>query len=102
MHSQHFAFIDGRPEARAAKTTLERQGFADGDRARLRSVAGELEVIVRGDKRLPEGLVTIYQGWWHKNGSVNRLTTDRISDMGEQAAFYDCFVRLEPASDESS
>ena len=36
----------------------------------------------------------MYEGWWHKSGSVNLLTTDYISDMGEQAAYYECFCRV--------
>jgi hypothetical protein len=43
--------------------------------------------------------VTIEQGWWHKSGSVNVLTSDRISEMGEQAAYYDCFVHVVPAAE---
>ena len=42
------------------------------------------------------GLVMIYQGWWHKSGAVNFLTAERLSDMGEQAAYYDTFCRIEP------
>ena len=32
---------------------------------------------------------------WHKNGSVNMLTTDEVSDIGDQSAYYECFCRLE-------
>ena len=37
----------------------------------------------------------IYEGMWHKSGSVNMLTTDEVSDIGDQAVYYECFCRLE-------
>ena len=50
------------------------------------------------ETHLPADAVMVHQGWWHHSGSVNVLTETRISDMGEQAAYYDSFCRLEPAA----
>lgn len=97
MHSQHFAFVDRRPTAHVHPRTVQRQGLAAGVPATVRSPLGSLRVTLHADERVAENVVMIYQGWWHQSGSVNVLTADRVSDMGEQAAYYDCFCRLEPA-----
>ena len=41
-----------------------------------------------------DGVALMYEGNWNKNGSVNFLTPDIISDMGEQTAYYDCFINV--------
>ena len=44
---------------------------------------------------LREDTVLIYEGWWDRlGGSVNRLTGDELSDMGENATFYDARCRI--------
>jgi anaerobic selenocysteine-containing dehydrogenase len=38
----------------------------------------------------------VYQGWWHGSGAaVNNLTSDRTTDIGKQAAYYDCLCRID-------
>ena len=96
IHSQQFAFVDGLPEASISCTGLARYGLEDGKPVRIRSRQGELTAIIRKDQRVIDDVIVIYQGWWHKSGSVNLLTPDALSDLGEQAAYYDCFVRVEP------
>ena len=97
MHSQHFAFVDDIPEAVVSPKTLQAFHLADGGCARVSSDRGALLVKIRCDSGAAANAVTIDQGWWHKSGSVNVLTSDRVSEMGEQAAYYDCFVHVEPA-----
>jgi anaerobic selenocysteine-containing dehydrogenase len=99
MHSQHFAFIDDIPEAVVSPETLHALQLTDGGRARVSSDRGTLLVRIRCDSGAAADAVTIEQGWWHKSGSVNVLTSDRISEMGEQAAYYDCFVHVVPAAE---
>ena len=98
MHSQHFAFIDDIPEAVVSPETLQTFHLEDGGCARVSSDRGNLLVRIRSDSGAAADAVTIEQGWWHKSGSVNVLTSDRISEMGEQAAYYDCFVHVAPAA----
>jgi anaerobic selenocysteine-containing dehydrogenase len=43
---------------------------------------------------IPDNLIMIYEGYWHHSGSVNVLTTDAYSDIGDQAAYYDTFVKV--------
>jgi hypothetical protein len=67
--------------------------------SRIRGDRGNLLVRIRSDSGAAADAVTIGQGWWHKSGSVNESTSDRISEMGEQAAYYDCFVHVAPAAE---
>lgn len=99
MHSQHFAFIDGIPLAVVSPEVLKRFRLTDGGHAKVSSRQGSLMVKIRCKDDAAADAVTIDQGWWHKSGSVNVLTSDRISEMGEQAAYYDCFVNVEPISE---
>jgi anaerobic selenocysteine-containing dehydrogenase len=99
MHSQHFAFIEDIPEAVVRPETLEAFRLTDGKRARVSSERGTLLVKIRCDSGAAANALTIEQGWWHRSGSVNVLTPDRISEMGEQAAYYDCFVHVAPVTE---
>ena len=99
MHSQHFAFIDDIPEAVVSPETLAAYRLTEGARARVSSDRGTLLVKIRCDRGAAADALTIDQGWWHKSGSVNVLTSDRISEMGEQAAYYDCFVNVEATAE---
>lgn len=91
MHSQHFAFRTERPTARVHPETLDGQGLADGAAARLAADAGEIDVTLHADPAVPRGTVAVYQGWWHRSGCVNTLTSALESDMGELAAYNDNF-----------
>jgi anaerobic selenocysteine-containing dehydrogenase len=99
MHSQHFAFIDDIPEAVVSPETLEAFHLEDGGCARVSYDRGNLLVRIHCDSGAAADAVTIEQGGWHKSGSVNVLTSDRISEMGEQAAYYDCFVNVEATAE---
>ncbi len=95
MHSQHFAFTDAAPTAYLCKASLQSYGLKDGQDALLTSPAGRLQVSVACDDGILPDLVVVYQGWWHKSGSVNALTQIRVSDMGSNAAYHECFCRIE-------
>ena len=97
MHSQHFAFIDGIPEAVVRPETLRDFNLTEGARTKVWSEKGKIIVKIGSDQSAAADTITIDQGWWHKSGSVNKLTSDHISEMGEQAAYYECFVNIAPA-----
>jgi anaerobic selenocysteine-containing dehydrogenase len=96
MHSQQFAFIATPPVVYANPGTLQRCGLRPDDRVRVCTPQGALRATVNSDDGVADAMVFIHQGWWHRSGAVNVLTNDGLSDMGEQAAYYDCFCRLEP------
>ncbi|WP_432663835.1 molybdopterin-dependent oxidoreductase [Wukongibacter baidiensis] len=94
LHSQHYAFEDGIPTAYVNRSTLEENNLESDKLVKIKSKYGELEVMLEASEDIGDGVVMIYEGWWHKSGSVNFLTPDCISDMGEQAAYYECFCSL--------
>ncbi len=94
LHSQHYAFEEGIPTAYINNNTFKENNLESDKLVRIKSKYGELEVKLEVSEDIGDGVVMIYEGWWHKNGSVNFLTPDYISDMGEQAAYYECFCRL--------
>ncbi len=98
LHSQGFAFVNDKPAAHVNPLVLTEKKLAGQARARVVSPNGCLDVRLKPDPAVPEGVVMIYEGWWHKSGSVNFLTADSLSDMGEQAAYYDTFCNLKPLS----
>jgi anaerobic selenocysteine-containing dehydrogenase len=77
---------------------IEKYRLRDGRPAVIHSAKGRLTVDVRESENIQDDMVMIYQGWWHQNGSVNVLTEDILSDIGNQAAYYDCFCRIERAN----
>jgi len=98
MHSQHFAFTDAAPTVYLNPETGRTHGLQAGHTARLSSPAGQLHVSVALDDAVQPGLAVVPQGWWHKSGPVNRLTEIRVSDMGNNAAYNECFCRIERIS----
>lgn len=94
LHSQHFAFVDGPPVLHLHPDVIDANRLAEGKRATVSTEKGELTATVKGNAGLDRETAMIYEGWWHKSGAVNRLVGDDLSEMGEQAAFYECFCRV--------
>ncbi len=97
MHSQHFS---DRPESELPTVSISSATFGDfvasaGDTIKVVSENGELVCRLAIEESLPQNVAKVTQGWWHKNGSVNQLTSQHLSDNGEQATYNDCFCRLE-------
>lgn len=94
LHSQHFAFREDLPQAGLNPQTLKQYGIENNAEVYLESPLGRIRVLVTEQKGVPEGIVKLFEGWWHKSGAVNLLIPDHESDMGEQAALYDSFCRI--------
>ncbi len=78
--------------------TALNENLFDRARARIFSPRGSIEARVEVTDDVPPGTVMIYEGWWNYSGAaVNKLTPGRLTDMGDQAALYDCLCRIEPA-----
>ncbi len=83
------------PEVRLAPAVGERHGLKDGDTVVVESPHGALTCRAAVTEALGPESVLIYEGWWDRlGGSVNRLTSDELSDMGESATYYDVRCRL--------
>jgi len=78
------------PEAVAAL------GLGDGDRARLSSPIGTMDVEVRLDEGIQPELCVVHRGGWVRHGrGVNVLIEARETDLGDGVAFYDQWVRID-------
>ncbi len=99
IHSTHRIPGDRKaPYAYLHPGTAAKENLADGDRARISSPRGNIEAKIKVTEDLPLETVMVYEGWWHYSGAaVNKLTSGRLTDMGAQAALYDCLCRIEPA-----
>jgi len=85
------------PEAYIHPLTAEKENLSDGRRIRIFSKRGSIEAGVSVNDRIPPETVMVYEGWWHASGTaVNNLTSDCLTDMGNQAAYYDCMCRIDP------
>jgi anaerobic selenocysteine-containing dehydrogenase len=94
LHSQHFAFTSEVPVVYMNERTFVFHGLIMDGLAKIESKQGALIAKIEIDDNIGDEILMIYEGWWHKSGSVNILTEDIISDIGEQAAIYDCFCKI--------
>jgi anaerobic selenocysteine-containing dehydrogenase len=74
------------------------RGIAQGDRVRVYNRRGEIELRARVDGKVQPGVVsaTLY---WAKMApgfqSINSLTSEKLTDMGNSATFYSVLVEVE-------
>lgn len=84
------------PEAYIHPQTAAENKIKNGDFVRVSSKRGSIETNCIISERVPPGAVMVYEGWWLNSGAaVNNLTADRLTDMGAQAAYYDCLCRID-------
>lgn len=95
LHSQHFAFEENIPTVYVSENTLNKNKIKADEKIKIKSKYGVLEARLKVSPDIGDDTIMIYEGWWHKSGSVNFLTSDAISDIGEQAAYYECFCKIE-------
>ena len=101
MHSQYFMDRHDKPTVRLHPDQAANLGLADGRAVVLESPVGQLAAVVRRDPGVPPDVVQVYQGWWAHSGVVNTLTLDALSDMGDNAAYFETFCRIVPAAREA-
>jgi anaerobic selenocysteine-containing dehydrogenase len=80
-----------RPDARA-------RGIADGDRVRVYNKRGEVELTAKVDGRVQPGVVSAKLNWAKMAPgfqSINSLTSEKLTDMGNSATFYSVLVEVE-------
>jgi anaerobic selenocysteine-containing dehydrogenase len=84
------------PKAYLHPLTAQIEKLADGELVAFSSKRGRIELRVEISDAMPPDTVMVYQGWWEASGAaVNKLTPDRLTDFGSQAAYYDCLCRVE-------
>jgi anaerobic selenocysteine-containing dehydrogenase len=91
--------IEGEPLLEMHAGDAAERGLADGETVRVFNQRGDYHCKLRVSERARPGVVNGLGVWWRKLGlngrNVNELTHQRLTDMGEAPAFYDCLVEVE-------
>lgn len=97
LHSQHFVAIEEGelPEIFCNGKTMGDWNLREDQKVSLVSPSGKIDVKVKLDEGVGEGLLVAYEGWWLKNQGLNNLTPQGISDLGNQAIYNNCYCRIE-------
>lgn len=99
LHSQHFMDSEiEHPEVFISKEDnelIEVMGLENGELIKLENQYGSIYAVVSFTEKTKRGVFYMKEGWWQKNGgSVNNLTPHEASDIGNQATYNECFVKL--------
>ena len=85
--------LDMHPEDAAAR------GIRDGDRVRVFNDRGGYTLMARVNGKPRRGVVVAPSVWWKKYArdgcNANNVTSQRTTDLGGGATFYDCRVQVE-------
>ena len=74
------------------------RSIADGDRVRVYNQRGEVELTAKVDGRVQPGVVSAKLNWAKMAPgfqSINSLTSEKLTDMGNSATFYSVLVEVE-------
>jgi anaerobic selenocysteine-containing dehydrogenase len=81
------------------------RGIADGDRVRVFNQRGDIELVARVDGKVQAGVVSATLSWAKMAPgfqSINSLTSEKLTDMGNSATFYSFLVEVELSKPQSS
>jgi anaerobic selenocysteine-containing dehydrogenase len=76
------------------------RGIGDGDRVRVFNQRGEVLLKARVDGKVQPGVVSARLNWVRTTPgfqSINSLTSEKLTDMGNSATFYSVLVEVELA-----
>jgi len=76
------------------------RGIADGDQVRVFNRRGEMTLRARVDGKVQSGVVSARLNWARMAPgfqSINALTSEKLTDMGNSATFYSVLVEVELA-----
>jgi anaerobic selenocysteine-containing dehydrogenase len=76
------------------------RGIGNGDKVRVFNHRGEIELKARVDGKVQSGVVSARLNWAKATRgfqSINSLTSEKLSDMGNSATFYSVLVEVELA-----
>jgi anaerobic selenocysteine-containing dehydrogenase len=74
------------------------RGIADGDQVRVFNQRGDILLKARVDGKVQPGVVSARLNWAKNTPgfqSINALTSEKLSDMGNSATFYSVLVEVE-------
>ncbi len=87
--------LEPGPTASLSPRDLARLGLSPGQRLRLATRRGAIELDARADPALPEGLVFV--PFVYREAAANLLTNPQLDPWGKIPEFKYCAVRVEPA-----
>jgi anaerobic selenocysteine-containing dehydrogenase len=78
------------------------RNLSDGSMMRVFNHRGSCDLRVKISDRTRAGLVVVPSIWWHKlsasgasgRKNINALTSQKLTDLGKGATFYDCAVQV--------
>jgi anaerobic selenocysteine-containing dehydrogenase len=87
-----------------SKSDAQTRGIIDGDHVRVYNTRGEILLKARVDGKVQPGVVSAKLNWAKMTQgfqSINSLTSEKLTDMGNSATFYSVLVEVGklPASD---
>jgi anaerobic selenocysteine-containing dehydrogenase len=89
---------EGEPHLDMHPTDAALRGIADGAVVRVYNDRGEMHAKARITDRAREGVVVGLSIWWKKlapdGRNANDVTSQRLTDLGAAATFYDCLVEV--------
>ncbi len=93
---------EGGPRLEIHPDDAAARGIGEGDLVRVFNDRGEFVVPATISERVKPGLVVALSIWWNRylpaRRGVNATTSQRLSDMGGGATFYDNLVQVEKIS----
>jgi anaerobic selenocysteine-containing dehydrogenase len=94
LFSQHFLDVEGNSKASINKEMANIYNIENGEIVILKSQYGEVEVELYINDNIPNDIIHMYIGWWHKHGNPNFVTYNGSSDMGGQVTYNESFVDI--------
>jgi anaerobic selenocysteine-containing dehydrogenase len=92
--------IEGEPLLEIHPDDASARGIADGGTVCVFNDRGRYHCKAQVSLRARPGVVNGLGIWWRKLGlngtNVNELTHQKLTDIGQAPAFYDCLVEVEP------
>ena len=79
------------------------RGIRDGDRVRVFNQRGDIQLKARVDGKVQPGVVSARLNWAKMTPgfqSINALTSEKLTDMGNSATFYSVLVEVEKINGE--
>jgi anaerobic selenocysteine-containing dehydrogenase len=98
---RRFRDLEREPRLEMHRADAAERGIVDGDMVRVFNERGSYRLRARVNGRPRRGVVVAPSVWWKKHSpdrrNANNLTSQRTSDIGGGATFYDCRVQVDRA-----
>ncbi len=96
LHSQHYLIHKkDKPSITISEKIAETKELKNGDEIKIYNDQGEIDGIVKINVGNQEDTIIIEEGRWvESGGAVNKLTSNRLSDMGNGSVLFDCTVDI--------